>query len=683
MAMSEMSPTEATAFNSLLFPNDSYDHGIYWADLSFGDRINFIRSVDSVERRQESSAIKREFLVSCEGWNGPLAWIGWIRGFFKLFAWYCETAVLPGAGLGLEGRVQSSPVLQSGTLTARNDTDLTTSYVLFSIGNIKPLLQSAFPRCWKDNEICNLTWLHAIEYLEVVGIIFGQIVVGFIGDWVGRRWGLIQDAGIMFVGLLMLTAAWGVTQNSWIVFYAWALFFYGIGVGGEYPMTATFGMESAVGSGKVSTREDRLHRGRKVTSAFLMQGWGQFWNVIILIIMLYITQRSGNPPYSQAAVQWTYRVSFFIPALGTGWLVWYRAYRMKFASRDLTAAKKKANVTGYDTQSLKLTCKYFGSRLVATAGTWFMNDVFFYGNKLFQNQFIEVLTTGNKSVMTTWKYNLINVAVSLAGYYLASFFIDNKLYGRKWMMIVGFMCDFVLFMVPAFAFDFFTSKNHIHAFQAMYFLSSFFNQFGPNSVTFLVAAEVFPTQVRATAHGFAAAIGKLGALVAAIIYNKISTQSIFYVVPWFGLAGAILTLVFLPDTTGLDLKEQERRWSYIREGREQDYHGIAIHPKHLSVWERLRGVGERYNSSADYEQRVEEMRGDWENWQARKAEEKLKDEDSEAEEDPGFPEEVSNYFHRTAANAATGRQDQSSDSYEEKNKNIQIQSSSGTSSTER
>lgn len=67
-----------------------------------------------------------------------------------------------------------------------------------------------------------------------------------------------------------------------------ALFFYGIGVGGEYPMTATAAMENAVGSGKISTREDRLHRGRKVTLAFLMQGWGQFFNQIILILLLLI-----------------------------------------------------------------------------------------------------------------------------------------------------------------------------------------------------------------------------------------------------------------------------------------------------------------------------------------------------------------------------------------------------------
>ena len=53
-------------------------------------------------------------------------------------------------------------------------------------------------------------------------------------------------------------------------------------------MTATSGMENAVGSGKISTKEDRLHRGRKVTSAFLMQGWGQFFNQALLILLLLI-----------------------------------------------------------------------------------------------------------------------------------------------------------------------------------------------------------------------------------------------------------------------------------------------------------------------------------------------------------------------------------------------------------
>jgi hypothetical protein len=60
---------------------------------------------------------------------------------------------------------------------------------------------------------------------------------------------------------------------------------------------------------------------------------------------------------------------------------------------------------------------------LATAGAWYCNDIFFHGNKLFQNEFIAILLPGNKSVMVGWLYSLINVGVSLVGYYMASFFI--------------------------------------------------------------------------------------------------------------------------------------------------------------------------------------------------------------------------------------------------------------------
>lgn len=418
-------------------------------------------------------------------------------------------------------------------------------------------------------------------------------------------------------------------------------------------MTATSGMENAVGSGKVSTREDRLHRGRRVTSAFLMQGWGQFFNQAILIILLLCFHHgSGNPPYSTVATQWTYRISFGIPAIGTLWLVYYRAYHMKAASKQLTAAKKRASVTGYDAASLRLTFKYFGPRILATAGCWFSNDVFFYGNKLFQSEFISVISPKTSSIMPTWVWNLCNVGVSLCGYYLASFLIDNKLYGRKWMQQIGFLMCFIMFIVPAVHYDYYQSPEHIKEFQTMYFLSSFFNQFGPNCVTFLVAAEVFPTPIRATAHGLSAAIGKLGALMASVLYNYIRTQTKFYVVPWFGLAGMLLTFVFLPDTTGLDLKEQERRWQYLRSGRETDYHGPAVHPKHLSFYERLVGKGKHYNAGLDYKQKVEEYRAEWEAAMGQKISEK---ENGDSDSGDTFDTDESlleghihTYFHRTS-----------------------------------
>ncbi|CAF9921385.1 MAG: hypothetical protein HETSPECPRED_004516 [Heterodermia speciosa] len=606
-----MTANERQIFDYLIKPDDIYDsNGVYWADLPLAQRVKFVLGVDSRETKRESSNVWAMFKAD------PLSPV----------AYYFKNMVLPGAGLGLEG------------------------YVLFSIGNVKPLFEKAFKSCWgSGSTICNATWVYAVDYLEICGIIVGQILVGILGDWLGRRWGLIQDAVIMFLGLIMLTASWGVTLNGWVVCYAWSLFFYGIGVGGEYPMTATSGMENAVGSGKVSTKEDRLHRGRKVTSAFLMQGWGQFFNQVILIVLLLVFHHgSGNPPYSEVAAQWTYRVSFAIPAVGTLWLVYYRTYKMKAAGKQLAAAKKKSKVTGYDTQSLKLTFTYFGPRMIATAGAWYANDVFFYGNKLFQGEFIKVISPSNSSVMEGWLYNLINVGVSLVGYYLASFLIDNKLYGRKNMQMIGFLLDFILFVVPAFKFEYYTSTAGVTAFQAMYFLSSFFNQFGPNAVTFLVAAEVYPTPIRATAHGFSAACGKLGALTAAVLYNYIDTQTKFYVVPWFGLGGMLVTILFLPDTTGLDLKEQERRWQFLRAGRGDEYHGIAVHPQHLSLWERFRGVGKYYDPEADYAQKIEEMRSDWERTQALKADEKGRNEHDDDAEDTLYSSDVSTFFEKTS-----------------------------------
>ncbi|KUJ18583.1 putative inorganic phosphate transporter C8E4.01c [Mollisia scopiformis] len=596
-------PTDGEdVLKSMIFPHDSYNsEGVYWADLPLGKQLAFNASVDNAESRKELRAIWAMMK------EDPLSPIGW----------YFRHAILPGAGLGLEG------------------------YVLFSIGNLTPLFSAVWPNCWSKYKTCNETWVAAVQYLEVCGIIVGQILVGALGDGIGRRWGLIQDVVIMFLGLCMLVASWGTTLNGWVICYAWSLFFYGIGVGGEYPMTATAAMENATGAGKISTREDRLHRGRKVTMAFLMQGWGQFFNQIILILLLLIFHHGqGSPPYSERVAQWTYRVSFAIPAVGTLWLVYYRTWKMPLASKVLNTAKKKAAVTGYDVQSLKLTFSVFGGRLIATAGAWYCNDIFFYGNKLFQGQFISVLNPGNKSVLTGWLWNMVNVGVSLCGYYLASFLIDNKFVGRKRMQQLGFFMDFILFVVPAFHYNFYAlNKAHIPAFQAMYFLSSFFNQFGPNSTTFLVAAEVYPTPVRASAHGFSAAVGKLGALTAAVMYNYISTQQKFYVVPWFGLAGMLITALFLPDTTGLDLKEAERRFHYIRNGRESDYHGIAVHPHHLSLWERLRGAGKYYDPKLDYESKVQDLRDEW--MEKLNSEEDL---DIAGEE---IPREVHEYFART------------------------------------
>ena len=137
-------------------------------------------------------------------------------------------------------------------------------------------------------------------------------------------------------------------------------------------------------------------------------------------------------------------------------------------------------------------------------------------------------------------------------------------------------------------------------------------------------------------------LGKLGALFATVLYNYIDTQMKFYIVPWFGLAGMVLTWLFVPDTTGLDLSEQERRWNYLRSGHDSEYHGIAVHPHHLSVWERWMGAGKHYDPELDRISKIKEMR---EEFEAKQVESLNKDDGVLVDEE--YSPEIREYFKKT------------------------------------
>lgn len=589
---------DTSEINHIIYPDDSYLNGVYWADLPRAQRWKWINNQQNTETKRECALLWAMFK------KDPLEPI---RAYFR-------TYVVNGLGLFVEG------------------------YVLFSIGNLQPLFAVVWPTCWGSKRtVCNTTWVDSVTYLEIVGIILGQVLVGFIGDYVGRRWGLVQDALIMFTGTLMLCASWGASLEGWVIMYAISLLWYGIGVGGEYPMTATKSMEGKVG--RNSSNADKLHRGRNVSLAFLMQGWGQLANQGALIICLLIFHGSSHAPYAKGSTQYTFRVQFGLVAFATLWLAYYRFFKVKYADAALNQAKKRGGVTGYDVASLKLTGGFYWHRLIGTAGAWYCNDIFFYGNKIFQGKFISVITGkyGADVVFTNWMWNLVNIGVSLVGYYLAALFIDNKFYGRSRMQTVGFMADFILFIAAAADYGS-LSKSQPHAFMAIYFLSSFFQQFGPNATTFLLAAEVFPAPIRSTAHGVSAAVGKLGALTATIAYNYIDTETKIWVVCWFGLLGAALTILFIPDTTGLDLREQERFWNFVKVGKLDQYHGIAIHKRHLSNWEIY--VLKRhlnYNPELDAQMRVDELKADYQ------ASLYSTDEDGSHEE---FDSKVISYFEK-------------------------------------
>ena len=82
---------------------------------------------------------------------------------------------------------------------------------------------------------------------------------------------------------------------------------------------------------------------------------------------------------------------------------------------------------------------------------------------------------------------------------------------------------------------------------------------GPNSTTFLVAAEVFPTHLRATGAGLAASAAKLGAVVGIItlpvMLGSLGLATTMYVIAGASALGMIVTMTFRFETAGRDLRE--------------------------------------------------------------------------------------------------------------------------------
>jgi PHS family inorganic phosphate transporter-like MFS transporter len=101
---------------------------------------------------------------------------------------------------------------------------------------------------------------------------------------------------------------------------------------------------------------------------------------------------------------------------------------------------------------------------------------------------------------------IIVLAGAVPGYWFTVATVDTI--GRKPLQLAGFAILTILFIVMGFAYH----KLSANGLLAIYVLAQFFFNFGPNSTTFIVPGECFPTRYRSTSHGISAAAGKVSSL---------------------------------------------------------------------------------------------------------------------------------------------------------------------------
>jgi MFS transporter, PHS family, inorganic phosphate transporter len=98
------------------------------------------------------------------------------------------------------------------------------------------------------------------------------------------------------------------------------------------------------------------------------------------------------------------------------------------------------------------------------------------------------------------------------------------------------------------------------AFALLYGISYFFTEFGPNTTPFIYPAEIFPTQVRTTAHGISAGAGKLGAFLGAFLFpaflnSSLGVRGAEIIAGIVALVGMLLTIATLPEPKGKTLEQ--------------------------------------------------------------------------------------------------------------------------------
>lgn len=193
-------------------------------------------------------------------------------------------------------------------------------------------------------------------------------------------------------------------------------------------------------------------------------------------------------------------------------------------------------------------------RLLGVSFAWFLMDFAYYGNTVSSPLVISALAPHASLLKHTLTELEIFVIAAAPGYFVAAAMMDRL--GRKFIQALGFgvmAASFAaLALIPGI-------EKQVVPFLLIYGLSYFFTEFGPNATTFVYPAELFPSKLRTTGHGIAAATGKFGGFVGVFLFpflmkwhSLLAAESSAAIVSVLGL---IVTLTMLPETKGKSLEE--------------------------------------------------------------------------------------------------------------------------------
>jgi len=370
--------------------------------------------------------------------------------------------------------------------------------------------------------------LAVLNSVMLAAAFLGAFIFGRYADMVGRKRVYWLVAAIMIAGALGAA----LSGSFWVLIGF--RFLLGLGVGGDYPVSAVM----------VSEYANRKDRGRLVGMVFGTQALGLIIGPLIALALL------GSGASDDVA----WRVLLALGAVPAAAVIYLRC-RMPESPRYQAQVQGRAGQPGRAGVDLRtfLTSRRWLITLAGTAGCWFLLDYAYYGNTISTPQILGLISP-HATTMTKITLQLaIFVVAAVPGYALAITRLDR--FGHRRLQLAGFammaLCFALIAAIPG-------MTAAVVPFLLVYGVSYFFTEFGPNMTTFVLPSELFPVTMRTTGHGISAGIGKLGAFIGVFLFpvlqSSLGLRGTLALTAGVSALGFALTLV-LPEPAGLSLDD--------------------------------------------------------------------------------------------------------------------------------
>lgn len=425
----------------------------------------------------------------------------------------------------------------------------------FIIGVASPLLAEDFGLSDAEKGL--------VTAAAIIGAIFGAGLLGPLADKLGRRRIFRADLILFIVFSLACVFAWDV----------WSLigfrFMLGIAIGLDYPIAASYLAEVLPTKG----------RGRWLVGAFSLQAVGILLGAIVGVIVLEVAPELDS---------WRWMLGFgAIPALiivllrrgvpeSPRWLA-QNGQEGEAAAVTEALVGHPVAVTAVDREKReenpeglraliqpRLFKRGMRRRTAFTAIPWFLMDIATYGVGIFTPTLIAALavhgadTTFIADDITSTKATAVLDIFLPIGFAIAILLVDRL--GRIPLQITGFAMMAIALCILATT-ELLSGGGEAHLAMVVvgFALFNTFMNAGPNATTYALPAEVFPSEIRAAGHGFAAASAKFGAAIGVFLFpillDDLGTSTLLFGVAGCCLLALVVTAALRIEPKGRSLDE--------------------------------------------------------------------------------------------------------------------------------